>query len=161
MVKTCLSSRSNDDPEIPVAAVGIASFCEENGLARETVFDINLVIDEVLTDTISDSYDDNREHRIDLLLRLERDMLVVEITGDGRPFDPSQMPDTDTRANLESRPIGDLGVFFVRKAMDGVAYRRDDGCNIVTLTKRATRTDVESPNVRRPAGVSLANSFPG
>ena len=56
-------------------------------------------------------------------------------------FDPSQMPDTDTWANLESRPIGGLGVFFVLRAMDGVAYRREDGCNIVTLTKRTTRAD--------------------
>ena len=131
----------NDVPEIPVAAVRIASFCEEIGLAPETVFDINLVVDELLTNTINYGYDDNREHRIDLVLRLERDMLVVEITDDGRPFDPSQMPDTDTWANLKSRPIGGLGVFFVRRAMDGVAYRREDGCNIVTLTKGATGTD--------------------
>ena len=89
-------SLANDVPEIPVAAVKITSFCEENGLAPEIVFDTNLVIDELLTNTISYGYDDDREHRIDLVLRLEGDMLVVEITDDGRPFDPSQMPDTDT-----------------------------------------------------------------
>ena len=106
----------------------------------ETVFDINLVVDELLANTISYGYDDNREHRIDLVLRIERDMPVVEITDDGRPFDPSQMPDTDTWANLRSRPVGGLGIYVVRRAMDGVAYRRVDGCNIVTLTKRTTGT---------------------
>ena len=99
------------------------------------------MIDELLTNTTSYGYDDNRQHRIDLVLRLERDMPAVEITDDGRPFDPSQMPDTDTWANLQSRPIGGLGVFFVRRAKDGGAYRREDGCNIVMLTKRATGTD--------------------
>ncbi len=131
----------DDIREIDFAAAKIEACCAENGLAPEAVFNIKLAVDGLLTNTISYGYDDDREHRIDLVLRLEGNKLVVEITDDGSRFDPSQMPDTDTWANLESRPIGGLGVFFVRRVMDGVAYRREDGCNIVTLTKRTTRTD--------------------
>ena len=131
----------DDIREIDLAAAKIEAHCAENGLAPEIAFDIKLAVDEFLTNTISYGYDEDREHRIGLVPRLEGDMLVVEITDDSSPFDPSQMLDTDTWASLESRRIGGLGVYFVRRVMDGVAYRREDGCNIVTLTKRTTGTE--------------------
>ena len=47
---------------------------------------------------------------------------------------PRLIPDID--APIEERPIGGLGVHFVRVLMDGFRYRRSDGRNIVTLTKQ-------------------------
>ena len=38
-------------------------------------------------------------------------------------------------APMEERARGGLGIYLVRKTMDAVAYRREDGRNVVTLTK--------------------------
>ena len=39
--------------------------------------------------------------------------------------------------------MGGLGIYLVRKTMDGVAYRRQDGRNVVTLTKRVAPAQAE------------------
>ena len=42
-----------------------------------------------------------------------------------------------------SVPSGGLGIYLVRKTMDGVAYRREGERNVVTLTKQ-TAADEEA-----------------
>ena len=121
-----------------IAGVGekIGAFCAEHGLAEHVSFEVHLALDELLTNTIDYGYDNDNEHRIDLLLRLQGDTLTVEIADDGRAFDPLQAAEPDMGASLQDRARGGLGIYLVRKMMDSVAYRRQDGRNIVTLTKR-------------------------
>ena len=126
-----------------IAGVGekIGAFCAEHGLAEEVSFEVHLALDELLTNTIDYGYDNDYEHRIDLLLRLQGDTLTVEIADDGRAFDPLQAAEPDMGASLQDRARGGLGIYLVRKMMDSVAYRRQDGRNVVTLTKRVAPGD--------------------
>ena len=61
----------------------------------------------------------------------------VEVEDDGRAFNPLDLPPVDTTVPLEQRPVGGLGVHMIRQLMDSVEYRRADGRNILTLTRRA------------------------
>ena len=133
----------NDLRSIAVAAENIDAFCARHGLAEEIAFDVQLAVDELVTNTISYGYDDDGEHRIDLVLRLEDGALVIEIADDGGAFDPLQAPEPDLSAPLEDRAKGGLGIYLVRKTMDGLAYRRQDGRNMVTLTKRVAPARAE------------------
>ena len=126
----------NDLEQIVDAAARIDAFCARHGLAEEIAFEVNLAVDELVTNTISYGYDDDGEHRIELVLRLEDGALVIEIADDGRAFDPLQAPAPDIGASLQDRAIGGLGIYLVRETMDGVTYRRQDGRNVVTLTKQ-------------------------
>jgi serine/threonine-protein kinase RsbW len=38
--------------------------------------------------------------------------------------------------DLEHRKIGGLGIYFAKKVMDTVTYRREEGTNVLTMTKR-------------------------
>lgn len=129
-------SVANDLREIAVAADRIDEFCSLNGIPPATAYAINLSVDELLTNTISYGYEDGGEHRIDLMIRLDGDVLAVEISDDGIEFAPDSADDPDTNASIEDRPIGGLGIFLTRKMMDSFDYRRDEGRNIVTLTKK-------------------------
>ena len=102
---------------------------------------MNLSIDEILTNTISYGYDDDEPHRIEIVVRMEADSLVVVITDDGAPFDLSAPAQADVEAGLEEREIGGLGLFFVHQMMDEVEHERVDGRNVVTLTKRVAGAD--------------------
>ena len=132
----------NDLRDIAGAGERIGAFCAEHGLAEEVSFEVHLALEELLTNTIDYGYDNDNdndndnEHRIDLLLRLQGDTLTVEIADDGGAFEPLQAAEPDMGASLEDRARGGLGIFLVRKMMDSVAYRRQDGRNVVTLTKR-------------------------
>ena len=46
---------------------------------------------------------------------------------------------------FEDRDLGGLGLYLVQQMMDGVAYQRTDGCNVVTLTKN-TAADEAPPS---------------
>ena len=51
----------------------------------------------------------------------------------GVPFDPLQKADPDVTLSAEERGIGGLGIFMVKKSMDRLAYRYENGCNYFIL----------------------------
>jgi serine/threonine-protein kinase RsbW/sigma-B regulation protein RsbU (phosphoserine phosphatase) len=126
---------ANELEEIAVSAEKIDAFCEEREISPEIAYAVNLSIDEILTNTISYGYEDDEPHRIEIVVRLEADALVVVIADDSAPFDLSETPEADVEATLEDRDVGGLGLFLVHQMMDKVEYERVEGRNIVTLTK--------------------------
>ena len=128
-------SLGNDLRELEVAADRVDAFCAEHGLSPSIAFAVNVSVDELLTNTISYGYDDGETHRIEMTVRLEGSVLVVRLADDAKPYDPTTAPHPDIDAPIEERPIGGLGVHFVRVLMDEFRYRRSEGRNIVTLTK--------------------------
>ena len=63
---------------------------------------------------------------------------AAEITflDSGVPFDPLAKADPDVTLTVEEREIGGLGIFLVKKTMDSLTYRYEDGKNVLTLRKR-------------------------
>ena len=129
---------ANELEAIVAAAEKIDAFCEEREISPEIAYAVNLSIDEILTNTISYGYDDDEPHRIEIIVRLESDSLVVEIVDDSAPFDLSATPEANVEASLEERDVGGLGLFLVHQMMDRVEYERIEGRNIVTLAKSAS-----------------------
>lgn len=125
----------NDLRQIAGVAARIDEFCSAREVAPETVYAVNLSIDELLSNTISHGYDDDESHRIAVIVRLEGEALVVVIVDDGAAFDPTQMPETEPGTPLEDPDLGGLGLLLVNRTMDRVDYHRRAGCNVVTLTK--------------------------
>ena len=60
----------------------------------------------------------------------------IEFRDRGTAFDPLAKADPDVTLAAEERPIGGLGIFMVKKSMDEVLYRREDGENILTIRKK-------------------------
>ena len=62
---------------------------------------------------------------------------IVEITfrDSGIPYNPLEKPDPDVTKPAEEREIGGLGIYIVKKSMDEVLYRHEDGQNILTIRK--------------------------
>ncbi len=60
----------------------------------------------------------------------------VSFSDSGVPFDPLAKDDPDITASAQERPIGGLGIFLVRKTMDGVTYENKNGRNVLTIYKR-------------------------
>ena len=53
----------------------------------------------------------------------------------GTPFDPLAREDPDLSLPAEKREIGGLGIYMVKKNMDGVSYAYRDGQNVLTMRK--------------------------
>ena len=129
----------NDLRELARVAALIDEFCEARNLGPQIGYAVNLSVDEILTNTISYGYDDEEPHKIEIVVSMEGDDIVVVIVDDSNAFDFSQTPDADIESSVEERAIGGLGLFLVHQMMDGVEYRRMGGCNVVTLTKKKGR----------------------
>ncbi len=63
--------------------------------------------------------------------------LAVSITfiDHGIPYDPLKKPDPDVTLSAEEREIGGLGIYMVKKSMDGIDYEYKDGQNILRIQK--------------------------
>jgi sigma-B regulation protein RsbU (phosphoserine phosphatase) len=113
----------------------LTEFGRHHGLVPKVVHDLNLVLEEILTNIISHSYTDNREHEIRVNLSVEPGAVRVDVEDDGPPFNPLEAPEVDTTKPLEARTIGGLGIHLVRKLMDRVEYRRQEGKNLLVVKK--------------------------
>jgi len=130
----------NDMSEIDRIQRLVEERTAEWALSPSSLNAINVSLDEILTNIISYSYDDGGEHSIAVRVALETDgQVTIEVADDGRPFNPLAMPEPDTGAAIDDRPIGGLGIHLVLRLMDDVAYRREDDRNILTLKRRARK----------------------
>ncbi|MBR2067172.1 MAG: ATP-binding protein [Solobacterium sp.] len=70
-------------------------------------------------------------------LEIEDDPRAVVITfiDQGKPYNPLEKDDPDVTLSAEDRQIGGLGIFLVKKTMDDMTYRYEDGKNIVSIKK--------------------------
>lgn len=126
----------NDLSELARLAAAVEDWTAAAGLDPEVAFHLNLVFDELLTNTISYGYDDGGEHQIAVSLGLDGGAVVARIVDDGRPFDPFRdAPAPDLDSPVEDRPIGGLGIHFAKTFMSTLRYRREDGRNVVEFTK--------------------------
>jgi len=104
-------------------------FAAEHQLSADTVFGMNVVLDEMLSNIIKYGYSDDAIHEIRVRLSVDGTMLVFEIEDDGRPFDPCAAPEVDVDAPAEERKVGGLGIHIVRKLMAQMDYARVAGRN--------------------------------
>ncbi len=98
---------------------------------------INIAIDELFGNIAHYAYNPDVG---DATVRVEvqEDPLSVIITfiDGGMPYDPLSSADPDTTLSAEERSFGGLGIFMVKKSMDEITYRYEDGKNILSIRKK-------------------------
>jgi serine/threonine-protein kinase RsbW len=60
-------------------------------------------------------------------------LLLVQISDQGRVFNPLENQEPDLSGELKDRPVGGLGLFLVRRLADSITYRREQGRNILSF----------------------------
>lgn len=60
---------------------------------------------------------------------------TLTLSDSGFPFNPLEKPDPDITLSVLDREIGGLGIYMIKKNVDEARYRREDGRNVLTLTK--------------------------
>jgi serine/threonine-protein kinase RsbW len=108
-------------------------------LTPDVAADLNVALDEVLTNIIAYAYDDDEAHQIWIGFTIDEGAIEAEVVDDGRPFDPTTIPPPDRSASLHDRQVGGLGMHFVRHLMSEVGYTRARGRNHLRLKRRWRR----------------------
>jgi sigma-B regulation protein RsbU (phosphoserine phosphatase) len=127
---------ANDLGELQRLASLVDDFVDRHGLAERIAFNLNLCLDELITNIVSYGYDDRHHHDIRVRFVLDNGVLMTEIVDDGKEYDPFvEAPEPDLDLEVDDRPIGGLGVFLVKEFMSSTEYHRKDGLNVVVLRK--------------------------
>ena len=125
-----------DLSELTALAAFVERFAAAEALPADVAFQLNLVLEELVTNTVAHGYAAGAGGSI--RVRLERcgDVVEADLVDQGLAFDPRSLPPPPLDAPLAERPIGGLGVYLVRQFVDELDYRREDGSNHLRLRKR-------------------------
>ena len=125
----------NDISEISKLATFIGELSEELDFTPELNFNLNLVLEEAISNVILYAYGNEKQKDISLVAYLSDNNLVFVLTDSGAEFDPTKVPDADVTLSAEEREIGGLGIYLIRQIMNTVEYQRIDGKNVLTMRK--------------------------
>ncbi|MBQ6375132.1 MAG: ATP-binding protein [Clostridia bacterium] len=122
---------------IPSVVAFIDEALEAAECGMKAQMQIDVALDEILANIAHYAYAPGTG---EVVVRIDIDdaarVATITFIDSGMPFDPLQKDDPDITRPAEERAIGGLGIFLVKKTMDAMAYRREDGRNCLTLQKR-------------------------
>ncbi len=113
----------------------ITTRLEALGANAGAVYAANLALEELITNILKYGYDDAGEHLIHVDLAVAEGRFTLTLVDDGHAFDPFAQAAPDTSLPIHERPIGGLGIHFVRNLLDECRYERREGKNVVTVSK--------------------------
>jgi len=125
----------NDLSELEALCQHLNKFGRLTGLSEACIRDVNICLDELLTNIVSYGFEDDLEHIIRFTMDLDNQVLTLSIEDEGVPFNPLEKKDPEVPADLIDVRIGGLGIHIVRKLMDDIRYNRKQGKNKLTMKK--------------------------
>lgn len=125
----------NDISELNRLNSHLEQLAEDWNIPEKPLFQINLAVDELVTNIINYGYEGG-QHKIILIFSLKDDAVTIQIQDRGKAFNPLTTPEPDISEPTEKRIIGGLGIHLTKTLMDSIEYERIDDSNIVTLIKK-------------------------
>jgi sigma-B regulation protein RsbU (phosphoserine phosphatase) len=113
-----------------------AQAARDAGMDDSATYAVELCIDEACTNIIEHAYEGIDGGEIECTCDKDDKNLTIILHDHGKSFDPSSIPFPDLNADLESRPVGGLGVFLIKKLMDEVRFEPlGEVGNVLTMVK--------------------------
>ena len=94
---------------------------------------INLILEELLTNIIFYGYQDHAQHVIYITFEKGDSEIRLTIEDDAIAFNPLEQEAIDLDTLLEDKPIGGLGIHFVKNLTQSLEYERTDEGNILRM----------------------------
>lgn len=107
----------------------------ELNLDDELLMNLNLVMEEMVSNVVFYAYPEGKEAEIELLAESNGHELTFVLSDRGKEFDPTMKEDADPNINPADREIGGMGIFIVKNIMNDVTYQRLQGRNLLTMKK--------------------------
>lgn len=110
---------------------------EKINCPMKTVIQINIAIDEMFSNIVKYGYPDAPGPvTVRFIGKEQTNSIYVRFEDEGIPYNPLTKEDPDITLSAEERNIGGLGIFMVKKTMDDIKYKYEDGKNILTIMKK-------------------------
>lgn len=120
----------------------IDTILEEQQFSMQAILQVDIAIEELFVNIVYYAYSDDVEEAdriVEVVCKISgEDTIEIELKDGGKEFNPLEKKDPDITASLEEREIGGLGIYMVKKSMDGVEYERKNLQNIIRIYKKNT-----------------------
>ncbi len=100
----------------------LSEWAQAAGVPSATMRDVVLLLDELFSNIVIHGYCHDPDGVIQVEAALEDHRLDVTLTDHAPAFNPLLVPEADTTLPLHARPIGGLGLLFVRRTADDLKY---------------------------------------
>lgn len=127
----------------------IRGFVEQQaGLTPASTHEIRELIqavDEAASNIIMHGYQ-NHLGEIEVILEYQPGRIMVTLRDQAAPFDPTTLPNPNLDLPLEDRPVGGLGVYFIRMCVNEVSHSvTPEGGNQLKLVKHLKNKGAPPP----------------
>ena len=103
-------------------AAFIRDASKQAGFDSATSYQIELAVDEAVTNIIEHAYGGENEGDIECAYHIDRKGLTIYLRDNGQPFQPENIATPDISAPIENRNNHGLGLFMIRELMDQVFF---------------------------------------
>jgi anti-sigma regulatory factor (Ser/Thr protein kinase) len=101
-----------------------------------------IILEELFTNVVKHGYDNvTRSGRIEVALAFDGKRVEIELSDDGRPFDPLSASLSNFDLPATQRVVGGLGLQILRFLTDDAKYFRRGDRNYLTLIRNITRPE--------------------
>lgn len=131
---------SNTAEAFDLIADAVTAFSASAALPAETTHDLNLVLEELVTNIFQYGYGIGKQGWIGIVMRCVDTGVHVEIEDAARPFDPLTCSLPPIAVDLDRAEAGGIGIAMVRHMTRHGAYRRANGRNFLSFDLRGPRS---------------------
>jgi anti-sigma regulatory factor (Ser/Thr protein kinase) len=115
----------------------VAAFAALKGLSERDLLRLQLVVEELFTNTIMHGYGQECDEPIEIALGAAPGRVRLQYQDAADPYDPARALATSRVSEpLEQRPVGHLGVHLVAAIVDDMRYARIGGRNELQILMR-------------------------
>ena len=107
----------------------VKSFADHACLNDNETRELRLVVEE----TVGNIIDHSGASELTIDVNASDGHLNVTISDDGQPFDPTTVSEPDFEIPPHERPIGGLGIVFIKNISKNFTYHRVDNRNILEI----------------------------
>jgi serine/threonine-protein kinase RsbW len=117
----------------------LEDYAEATGLPSRVAYHLRLICEELAANVaMHGAGGENGATYVEITVDRQRDEIRLSVEDDGRPFDPLAQARPNLDLGVEDRPIGGLGIYFVRSLVKDISYRRSDRINRLTAVLGTT-----------------------
>ena len=117
----------------------LEQFARANGVPEKIVYGLMLALEECGSNIVNHGLKRDARRRFQVTIEQTGDELFIELRDRGPAFDPTKAAAREQ--TKEDDAPGGWGIQLVRRNIDEMRYKREDGQNILVLSKHVSGPD--------------------
>jgi anti-sigma regulatory factor (Ser/Thr protein kinase) len=122
--------------EVMRAVATLQEFGQAKRIPEKTLFGLALALEECGSNIVNHALHRDPRQKFRVAIEHTGSNVTIELRDRGAEFDPTQAQAARRAVNDENQPPGGWGLELVRRHVDEIRYRRENGENVLHLAKR-------------------------